>query len=127
MDINDWNEVVNGENTYNKITDTLLKEGKCIFGWSDDKYDHRDFVFVYKPKKIGGDLQRGMKEDYLYVGMIDYRLMGFPITKTLTVEYIKDKLVLGNNECSDSISYLIKGVMNSLYIKLLEEKTDDKL
>lgn len=119
MNIDNWYEVINGEETYLKIAETLLDEGKCIIGWTDQGYDHRDILFTYKPNHLGGNLQRGLRWCYLYVSIMDYSCMGFLIEdggtdNTKHPEYIKEKLNLRDNSCDDKITELINGVISKM-------------
>ena len=118
MNFDSWNEVINGDYTYEKIAKELLETGKCIIGWTDQRYDHRDILFTYKPKHLGGDLQRGLRWCYLYVSIMDHSCMGFLIEdetdNTKHSGYIKEKLRLHDNSCDDKIADLINGVIKNI-------------
>lgn len=118
MDFDKWNEVINGEHTYNTIAKTLLDTGKCIIGWTDQKYDHRDILFTYKPKHLGGELQRGMRWHYLYISIIDHTSMGFSIEdntdNTKHETYLMEKLRLSDNGCDKKICELVNGVIREI-------------
>lgn len=118
MNIDEWNEVINGEGTYLKIAETLINKGKCIIGWTDEGCDHRDILFTYKPTHLGGNLQRGLRWCYLYISIMDFSCMGFLIENksdnTKHPEYIKEKLNLHNNSCDDKIVELINGVIHKI-------------
>ena len=127
MNFDEYNEVINGENTYEMIAKTLCNEGKCIIGWTDQECDHRDILFTYKPIHLGGALQRGLRWCYLYISIIDMSCMGFLIEDGYYKDgfwikpnnkkydgYIKEKLRLHNNPCDDKICELINGVIEKL-------------
>lgn len=118
MNFDKWNEVINGEQTYKKIAETLLDTGKCIIGWTDQQYDHRDILFTYQPKHLGGVLQRGLKWYYLYVSIIDQTSMGFLMEdRTNNVKhesYLMEKLRLNDNHCDIKICELINGVISEI-------------
>lgn len=119
MNIDEWNEVFNGEETYTKIAENLINEGKCIIGWTDQGCDHRDILFTYKPTHLGGNLQRGLRWSYLYVSIMDFSCMGFLIEdgntdNTKHSDYIKEKLRLHDNSCDDKIAELINGVISKI-------------
>jgi hypothetical protein len=118
MDFDKWNEVINGEHTYNAIAKTLLDTGKCIIGWTDQVYDHRDILFTYKPKHLGGELQRGMRWCYLYISIIDHTSMGFLIeddnNNTKHETYLMEKLRLDDNSCNKKICELVNGVIKEI-------------
>ena len=115
MKYNDWGEIVNHLGTYKDIAKWILLEGKCIIGWSDDKYDHRDIMFTLCPKYLGGGLQRGLKENYLYVSIIDDCCMGFIINKDTKEGYIREKMHLHDNNCDNKLGHLINEVIKNLY------------
>ena len=123
MDFDKWNEVINGENTYKKIAETLVSGKSCIIGWTDGGYDHRDILFTYEPKHLGGNLQRGLRWCYLYISIMGLSSMGFLIERKTDnrkhPSYIKEKLNLYDNPCDDKICELINGVI--LYIDKMDE------
>ena len=118
MNTDSYGEVINGEETYKKIAQELIDTGKCIIGWTDQGYDHRDILFTYKPEHLGGDLQRGLRWCYLYVSIMSYSCMGFLIeSDSNNIKdngYIKEKLNLHNNSCDDKICELINGVIKEI-------------
>ena len=63
MNLDKYNEVINGKSTYEKIAKVLVDEekGKAIIGWTDQEFDHRDILFTYQPHHLGGELQRGLR------------------------------------------------------------------
>lgn len=114
----EYQQVINCEETYKTIAKELMDCGKCIIGWTDQGYDHRDIMFVYKPRKYGY-IQRGLKEGYLYVGIMDFSCMGLPIEygrvdNTLHPSYIMEKLRLHDNHCDNKICELINGVISQM-------------
>ena len=125
MNYDVYNEVINGSDTYKKIAKDLLDTGKCIIGWTDQRYDHRDILFTYKPKQYG-NLQRGLKWCYLYISIMDYASMGFLIEMRTNNKkdkgYIMEKLRLHDNECDNKICELVNGVIGELdYLESIGE------
>lgn len=120
MILDNYDQVINGTETYNAIAVELISTGKCIIGWTDQDYDHRDILFTYKPKHLGGSLQRGLRWCYLYVSIMDFCSMGFLIEdhsdNTKSNGYIIEKLRLCDNHCDLKICELINGVTHSLDI-----------
>lgn len=118
MNKDNYEEVINGNETFERIAKELKETGKCIIGWTDQKYDHRDILFTYKPKHLGGTLQRGLKWCYLYVSIMGHSCMGFLIEadrdNRKDPSYLKEKLKLNDNSCDDEICNLINGVINFL-------------
>ena len=117
MDFDKYEEVINGNKTYNRIAKNLVDSGKCIIGWTNEGCDHRDILFTYKPKKYG-NLQRGLRWCYLYVSIMDCSCMGFLMEdyrdNVKHNDYIKEKLRLHNNNCDDKICELINGVIHAI-------------
>lgn len=125
MDFDKYEEVINGENTFKQIAKELVEYGRCIVGWTDEGYDHRDILFTYKPHKYG-NLQRGLKWTYLFVSIMDYSCMGFLIEdgdsdNTKHHTYLQEKLRLSDNSCDNKICELINGVIHEIDI-LRKEK-----
>lgn len=120
MNIDEYNEVINGEKTFAEIAKCLINDGKCIIGWTDEQCDHRDILFTFEPKHLGGVLQRGLIWCYLYVSIMDFSSMGFLIeddnNNVKSNEYIKEKLRLHDNHCDEAICDLINGVISQLDI-----------
>ena len=123
MKFDEYEQVINDEETFKKIAEVLLDTGKCIIGWTDQQYDHRDILFTYQPKQYGY-LQRGLKWCYLYVSIMGLFSIGFLIEdKTNNYKhptYIKEKLQLNDNHCDNEICNLINGVIK--YIDELRDK-----
>lgn len=124
MNIDKYNEVINGKDTFKSIAENLLDTGKCIIGWTDGGYDHRDILFTYRPKHLGGELQRGLRWCYLYVSIIDYTSFGFLIEDMRDNRkhntYLMEKLRLHDSDCDNKICELVNGVIHELDI--LKEK-----
>ena len=118
MNKDNYEEIINGEETFKKIAETLLNEGKCIIGWTDQGYDHRDILFTYKPMHLGGNLQRGLRWCYLYISIMDFSCMGFLIESDSDNRkynsYIQEKLRLNDNDCDNKICDLINGVIHEI-------------
>ena len=117
MKYDNYEQVINDKMTYQKIAEELINYGRCIIGWTDEGYDHRDILFTYKPHKYG-TLQRGLKWTYLYVSIMGISSMGFLIEMNTDnrkyPNYIKEKLCLNDNSCDDKICELINGVIHEL-------------
>ena len=120
MNFDEYSEVINGDKTYETIAKELINTGKCIIGWTDQGYDHRDILFTYGPKHLGGNLQRGLHWCYLYVSIMDCSSMGFLIEKRTDNRkhnsYIQEKLRLADNDCDNKICDLINGVIHHMDI-----------
>lgn len=123
MNYNEYNEVINGEKTFNQVAKLLLSGRTVGIGWTDEMYTHLDIVFKLEILKFGG-FQRGIKENYLYVSIIDHTSYAFSIEDIKLGDYIQKKLRM-NNETGDKIKELI----NEIIVKINEYNTmigDDK-
>jgi len=113
-----YEEVVNGIDTSVSIATELLNTGKCIIGWTDQTTEHRDILFTYAPRHLGGELQRGLRWCFLYVSIMGFSSMGFLIEEQTdnrkNNEYIKEKLHLRDNHCDNAICDLINDVIEQL-------------
>ena len=114
MNINtdNYGEIINGEATYRAIAYSLIKEHKpIIIGWTDQEYDHRDILFILGVNKKGY-LQRGLKENDLFVSIVGSgSLFGFIPTTQKEASYILEKLMLQDNTTNRKIAELINGVI----------------
>ena len=119
MNYDSYGEIINGEDTYKTIAKNLLDTGKCIIGWTDQGFDHRDILFTYQPKQYG-NLQRGLRWCYLYISIIDFTSMGFLIEMRTDNRkhkgYIMEKLRLNDNSCDNKICELVNGVIHEIDI-----------
>lgn len=114
MNYNEYNEVINGEKTFNQVAKLLLSGRTVGIGWADETYTHLDIVFKLEILKFGG-FQRGIKENYLYVSIIDHTSYAFSIEDIKLGDYIQNKLRM-NNETGDKIKELI----NEIIVKINE-------
>ena len=113
MNYNEYNEVINGENTYEYISKELL-DGKSIgIGWTDEMYTHLDLVFKLGLDDKHGIFQRGIRQDYLFVGIMSYTCYAFRVDEIKMGSYIQDKLRL-ENECGDKLAELINNVIKRI-------------
>lgn len=58
--MDDYMEVMNGEDTYDAVADVINKTGSCVVGWTDQLGSHFDILFTKRPVQIG-NLRRGCK------------------------------------------------------------------
>lgn len=128
MNKDNYDEIINGEETFKKIAEELLTYGRCIIGWTDGGCDHRDILFTYKPHKYG-NLQRGLRWTYLYVSIMGYVSMGFLIENNTDNRkhktYIMEKLMLHDNPCDNKLCDLINGIIHEIDINRQKDVFDD--
>ena len=118
MNFNKYNEVINGEYTYKEIAKLLLEDKAVGIGWTDENSTHLDIIFKLGITKIN-PFQRGIKEYYLYVSIIDHTSYAFGIEDEKLGDYIQEKLRM-NNECGDKLKDLINGIIKQIDSKSVE-------
>lgn len=113
MNKNVYGEVINGKETYKEIA-KLLNSGKTVgIGWTDTFSTHLDIIFKLGLDDKYGSFQRGIKQDYLFVSVIDYTSYGFKTDSIKEGTYIQEKLNM-NNETGDELANLINGIIGEL-------------
>lgn len=114
MKFDKYDEVLNGEETYKSIAD-ILKSGKTVLiGWTDGRFDHRDIFFSCRTTEKYGNIQRGIKSNYLFVGIVDFGFTGFRADTTKHYGYILEKLRLPEDVVNIKIAELINGIIVAL-------------
>ena len=89
----------------------FLKEDKTMgIGWTDEIYTHFDIIFKLGLSNKCGIFQRGIKQDYLFVSIIDHTSYGFRADTIKDVGYIQEKLRM-NNETGEKLAELINGII----------------
>lgn len=114
MNFNKYDEVMNGEMTYKEIAQLLLDNGTVGIGWTDEKSTHLDIIFKLGIFKINA-FQRGIKDNYLYVSIIDHTSYAFVPDTIKSPGYIMEKLRMNNN-CGNKLAELINGVIKELKV-----------
>lgn len=114
--LDDWNEVVNGEDTYQEIASQIAAGITPIIGWSDGQGTHFDILFV----KGGVDcpnpahLQGGIRPSDLFVSIMRMGAFGFEVNDLEKHPgYIEEKLARGNHlgATAKPLADLINGVI----------------
>lgn len=110
-----YNEIINGEETYNEIVDKLKQNIPVVVGWTDEDYRHFDILFVYKAyREPLNYLQRGFKPTDLFVSLLGWgSSYGFEVDREKHEGYISEKLnVYG--ETASKLTELINEVIRRL-------------
>ena len=116
MNKDKYGEIINGKETYGKIA-KLLKDDKTVgIGWTDELDTHLDIIFKLGLDAKSGNFQRGIKSNYLFVGIIDHTCYGFMPDTIKDGTYIQEKLNM-NNETGDELANLINGIIGELNAK----------
>lgn len=113
MNKDKYGEIINGKETYIEIA-KLLKDGKTVgIGWTDCLSTHLDLIFKLGLDNKFGVFQRGIKQDDLFVNIIDYTSYRFKTDSIKLGTYIQDKLGM-RNETGDELANLINGIIGEL-------------
>lgn len=112
MNINNYDEIVNGKETYKEIALILLRDNIVGIGWTDENDTHLDIVFSLGILKYG-TFQRGIKDNYLFVSIIGHTSYAFIPNTIKDSSYFKEKLRF-NNKCGDKLAELINGIISYL-------------
>ena len=116
MNITQYHEVINGENTYKKIAALLNQDNNVIIGWTDGLFNHYDILLVYKVSFIVGALKQCVKEDDLYVNIISIGSYNFNIKDIYSSNYIAATLFHDLDACSVcQLAELINGIIKELH------------
>ena len=116
MNFDEYNEVINGDDTYQTIAKELKDNKAVIIGWTDGEATHFDIMFKLGAEKplFNNYLQRGIRNYYLFVGIIDHTFYGFSPESIKHWSYIAEKLRMGDNNCTRKVAELINGVIEEL-------------
>ncbi len=113
MDLNKYEEVINGNETYKVIADTIKAHGTIGIGWTDEDSTHLDIIFKLGLDTKCGTFQRGIKRNYLFVSIMDHTSYGFAPDSIKEGSYIQDKLRIYSN-CGNKLAELINGIIKEL-------------
>lgn len=114
MNIDIYGEIINGKDTYFKISKHLIKGESVGIGWTDENGTHFDIIFTLGIKKYG-IFQRGIKPNYLFVNIIDWSCYGFSVNDVKIGGYIQEKLRLsGESIIGEKVKELVNGVIECL-------------
>jgi len=117
MNIDEYNEVINGQATYDGIANVLRSGNSMIIGWSDGKGTHFDILFTLKPSGVEGNLlQGGVKSRDLFVSIMRLGAFGFKVGTIADAYYYEEKLAGGRSLGSTSTD--LATLINSLTVNL---------
>ena len=114
MNVDEYGEVINGEDTYFEIAKNLMEGESVGIGWTDEDSTHFDIIFTLGIKKYGL-FQRGIKANDLFVSIIDWSSYGFSTYDIKLGVYIQEKLRLSNYDITgEKVKELVNGVIECL-------------
>ena len=115
MKTDEYNEVINHQDTYEDIASTLESEGRVVIGWSDEQGTHFDLLFNIEVPQFGSlqGGQRGMTD--LFVTILGRGGFGFTKTETEThAGYIAGKFGGGLGSTAEKLAELINRIRKEL-------------
>ena len=114
MNVDEYGEVINGEDTYREIAKNLMEDESVGIGWTDEDSTHFDIIFTLGIAKYGL-FQGGIKADDLFVSIIGWSSYGFRTDDIKLGGYIQEKLRLSNYDITgEKVKELINGVIECL-------------
>lgn len=118
MNTDEYNEIINGEETFKTIAYHLKMHQPVIIGWTDENSTHYDILFTLTAKRYGSQIQGGVRpETDLFVSIMRMGAFGFEVNDMPThPSYVDEKLCmrLGDNITREKLAELINGVKASL-------------
>lgn len=116
MDKDEYDEIINGENTYKEIANRLKQGQAVIIGWTDERSTHLDILFTYHIyKEYGNYLQRGLRGNELFISIINIGAFGFDVNDNEKYPgYIREKLNLTGEPTCEKLADLINGIIKEL-------------
>lgn len=117
MNYDAFGEVINGEDTYDDVAQTLFKmRSPVLVGWTDQHGSHHDVLFCRRVAFSGNNIQGGLRSEDLFVSVMRFGAFGFEINPSLIHEaYYGEKLGLGYGSTTTALAALIRGVTSRLY------------
>ena len=117
MNFNQYDETINGKDTFTEIADKLVLGEAVIIGWTDEETTHYDIFFKLRAYRWFGinTLQSGIKQTDLFIGIIGHGLFGFKTDDIKSYDYIAEKLRLhGEKKHLKKVAELINGIVLEL-------------
>lgn len=114
MNRDNYNEIINGQGTYETIARWLCDEnfGRVLIGWTDEIGTHYDVLFVLAAPSFGSNIQGGINSDKdLFVSIMRKGCFSFNCEHEDThYSYYAEKLNLDGDDTNKKLSELINGV-----------------
>lgn len=114
MNTNGYDEIIYGEKTCKEIA-RILRDGRNVLvGFTDEECEHRDIFFSYMTTEKVGYIQRGIKADNLFIGIIPDKFYGFRVDTEKHKGYIEEKLNISYEPMLTKLTDLINGICKEL-------------
>ena len=114
MNYNEYDEVINGKDTYKEIAKNLINSVPTLIGWTDEIATHYDILFDYEVDK-NGYVQSGIKENDLFISIMRLGAFGFKTDNKKYAGYIAEKLFNGRLDSSvEKVTELVNGIIEEI-------------
>jgi len=114
VDRDNFDEIIYGDKTCKEIA-RILKEGRnVLIGFTDEECEHRDIFFSYMTTEKFGYIQRGIKQDNLFVGIVPDKFYGFRVDTIKAKGYIEEKLNVSYEPMLTKLTDLINGICKEI-------------
>lgn len=93
MKRDNYDEIINGQETYRTIAAKLLQGDSVLIGWTDEEFTHMDILFTlsaYVPYK--NTIQGGLRANDLFISIMRVGSFGFDTHNTKHYNYYAEKL-----------------------------------
>ena len=117
MNYDEYNEVINGEDTYKGIAEALHEDKGCLVGWTDQNGTHFDILFVLITRIEGSNIQGGIGWGDLFVSIMRKGAFGFEIKNTDTHPGYYDEKLGGIGSSAVEFAELVNGIKKELLKK----------
>ena len=114
MNVDEYGEIINGEDTYFEIAKNLMEGESVGIGWTDEDSTHFDIIFTLGITKYGM-FQGGIKANDLFVSILHWSSYGFRTDGIKLGGYIQEKLRLSDYDITgEKVKELVNGVIECL-------------
>ena len=125
MNLDTWNTVINGQDTYTDIWQSILPGHSLLIGWTDGRGTHYDILFVLGKKAVGhinALHPSAIKEMHryapvLFVSVLRLGAFGWNLgeDEALHPEYVAEKLNINALATAEALTVLLNG-LKSIYM-----------
>lgn len=141
MNINEYHEVMNGEETYKAIALRLKEHHSVFIGWVDEHATHFDILFSYGADAslgqvlngvfvadhfLSGSFQGGVRPTDLFVSIMRVGAFGFDVENTDTDWGYYDEKLGGRFKLGETTATKIAELINGVKKALLELRGGEK-
>lgn len=114
MNYDNFEEVINGPETYARIAEIINRDGSVLIGWTDGDMTHLDILFTSGVTGFG-HFQGGVNPSDIFVSIMRKGAFGFESNSADThAGYYNEKLGGGMGSTAEKLAELINEVKKLL-------------